>query len=122
MTKSLQLARPMMRRGARLDADQAGRQLLEEDEYVPALQLTTDDDAALRVDAMNLKDRLCDVETDDCDCLHNEFLRILVASSATDSEAPACPVGGAVHSIRSRRQERATRDACGNERKHAQIT
>ena len=55
----------MMRRGAGLDADKTGRQLLEEGEHVPTLQLAADDDNAMRVDAMNLKDRLCDVETDD---------------------------------------------------------
>jgi transposase len=32
---------------------------------------------------------------------HDKLLRILVASSATDSKALARPVGGAVHSIRS---------------------
>jgi hypothetical protein len=46
----------MMRRGACLDADQAGRQLLEEREHIPAPQLATDDNTAARVDAVNLKD------------------------------------------------------------------
>jgi hypothetical protein len=55
MSKSLQLARPMMRRGARLDADQARRQLLEERDHVPALKLAPDNDATERIDAMNLK-------------------------------------------------------------------
>ncbi len=102
MPESLQLARPMMRGGAGFDADQAGRQLLEERQHVPALQLSADYDAALRVDPVNLEDGLCDVEADCCDCQHNELLRILVASSATDSKALPRPVGGAVHSIRSR--------------------
>ncbi len=78
-----------------------GGSFLKNDENVSALQLAADDDATIRVDAMNLKDRLCDVETDRRDCLHDELLRILVASSATDSKALARPVGGAVHSIRS---------------------
>ena len=89
----------MMRSGACLDADQAGWQLLEECEHVPTLQLATDDDNAMRVDAMNLKDGFCDIEADRRDCHHDELLRILVASSATDSKALARPVGGAVHSI-----------------------
>jgi hypothetical protein len=57
---------------------------------------------AVRVDAMDLKYRLCDVEADRRDCQHDELLRIVVASSATDSKALARPMGGAVHSIRSR--------------------
>jgi hypothetical protein len=56
---------------------------------------------------MNLKNRLCDVEADRRDCQHDELLRILVASSATDSKALARPVGGAVHSITSGRRDRA---------------
>jgi hypothetical protein len=91
----------MMRHGARLDADQAGRQLLEERENVPTLQLATYDDTAKRVDAMNLKDRLRDIEANRRDCQHDELLRILVTSSATDSEALARPMGRAVHSIKS---------------------
>jgi len=35
-----------------------------EREHVPTLQLATNDDTAARVDAMNLKDRFCDVEAD----------------------------------------------------------
>lgn len=70
----------MMRHRAGLDAGQRGRQLLEEREHVPALQPSADGNAALRVDAMNLKDRLCDVEADCRDCQHDELLRILIAS------------------------------------------
>jgi hypothetical protein len=43
------LARPMMRGGACLDADQAVWQLLEERHHVPALKLAADDDATERV-------------------------------------------------------------------------
>ena len=64
-------------------------------------RLATDDDIAMPVDAMNLKDGFCDIEADRRDCRHDELLRILVASSATDSKALARPVGGAVHSITS---------------------
>src|ERR1700687_4607418 len=39
MTECLQLARPMMRRGASLDANQTWRQLLEESQHVAPLQL-----------------------------------------------------------------------------------
>ena len=46
MPERLELARPMMRRGAGLDADQAWRQLLEERQHVATLQLTADDHLA----------------------------------------------------------------------------
>ena len=101
MSESLQFARPVMRGGARLDTDEARRQLLEEREHITTLQLPTNDGTAPRVHAMNLKDRLCNVEADCRYCQHDEFLRIVVASSATDSKALARPVGGAVHSIKS---------------------
>ncbi len=70
VAERLQFARPMMRRGAGFNTDQARRQLLEEGQYVAALELTTEDDIALRIDAVNLKNRLRDVETDCRDRLH----------------------------------------------------
>ena len=45
----------MMRRGAGFNANQARGQLLEECQHVAPLELTTEDDIALRIDAMNLK-------------------------------------------------------------------
>jgi len=54
--------------------------------------MVTDGGTALRVDAMDLKDRLCDVETDRRDCLHDKLLRIAVTSSATDPKALARPI------------------------------
>src|SRR5262245_60142890 len=59
-----------MRRGTGFDANQARRQLLEEDQHVPALQLTAQGDIALRINAVNLKHGLRDIETDCRDCLH----------------------------------------------------
>jgi hypothetical protein len=53
----------MMRRGAGFNSNQARGQLLEERQNVATLELTTEDDIALRIDAMNLKNRLRDVET-----------------------------------------------------------
>src|SRR6185437_14485828 len=67
MTERLEFARPMMRRSTGLDANQAWRQLLEERQDVAALQLTADEHLAFCVDAVHLKDRLCDIETDGCD-------------------------------------------------------
>ena len=56
VAERLEFARPMMRRGAGFDADQARWQLLEECQYIASLQLTTDDYIAIRIDAVNLKD------------------------------------------------------------------
>src|ERR1700720_530597 len=46
VAKCLQLARPMMRRGASLDTDQAWWKLLEERQDVAPLQLTADEHLA----------------------------------------------------------------------------
>jgi hypothetical protein len=45
----------MMRRGASFDADRERRQLLEECQHVPLLELTTYDNIPLRIDAVDLK-------------------------------------------------------------------
>src|SRR4029077_18610477 len=51
----LEFARPMMRRCAGLNADEAWRQLLEECQDITSLQLAPDDHLAYRVDAVDLK-------------------------------------------------------------------
>src|SRR6266536_4446764 len=66
----------MMRRCAGLDADKARRQLLEEGNDVTALQLAPADHIAFGVNAMDLKNRLCDVEINRRDSLHGPVLRI----------------------------------------------
>src|SRR5271168_2410502 len=71
VAERLEFARPMMRRRAGFDADQARRQLLEEGQYIATLELTTQDDIALRIDAVNLKYRLRDVETHRRNRLHD---------------------------------------------------
>jgi hypothetical protein len=63
MTKCLQLARPMVRRGASFDADQALRQLLEKQNDIATLQLAADDYLAGSINSVNLEDRLRNVET-----------------------------------------------------------
>src|SRR5271167_4363392 len=80
----------MMRRSAGFDTNQARRQLLEECQHVAALQLPADDHPAFRVDAVNLKHRFGDVETDCPDCLHSWLLRIVGASTAPKSMALTC--------------------------------
>src|SRR5262245_20083907 len=82
----------MVRRGASLDADQTSRQLLEERQDVAPLQLTADDNLVVRVDAVGLKNRLRDVETDCRNLLHDWLLRIVGALTAPTSVALACRV------------------------------
>src|SRR6516162_6334352 len=60
----------MMRRGAGLDPDQARRHLPKERHNIPALQLPPDNDLASRIDAMDLKDRFRNIETDRRDRFH----------------------------------------------------
>ena len=90
VAERLQLTRPMMRRSASLDADKARWQLLEEWQNLAALQLSANNNIALRVHPMNLEDRLGDIETDRCDRLHAWLLRIVVTSTATTSLALTC--------------------------------
>src|SRR5262252_10719770 len=90
----------MMRRSAGFHADEARRQLLKEWQNLPALELTANDYITCRVNCVDLKNRLSDIETNCRDRLHVWLLRIVGASTAPTSMAlPAG--GGAVHSIKS---------------------
>jgi hypothetical protein len=66
----------MMRRGAGLDADQAWRQLLEECQHIATLDLTADDHLARGINAVNLKHRLSNIETDCRNRLHAWLLQL----------------------------------------------
>src|SRR6266699_1613548 len=79
-----------MRRCAGFNTDQARRQLLEKRQDVASLQLTADDHIAFRVDAVDLKNRLRDIETDCRDRLHDWLLRLVGALTAPISMAPSC--------------------------------
>jgi hypothetical protein len=70
MAKCLELARPIVRRGTSLDANQARWQLLKERQDMATLELAADDNLAGTINAMHLKDRLGDIETDCRDRLH----------------------------------------------------
>jgi hypothetical protein len=74
MAKCLQFARSMVRRCARLNADQTRRQLLEERQDRAALQLAADNHLTSGINSVNLEDRLGDVETDCRDRLHGSLL------------------------------------------------
>src|SRR5215469_14483714 len=77
----------MMRRSAGFHADEAGRQLLKEWQNVPALELTANDYITCRVNSVDLKNRLSDIETDCRNRLHVWLLRIVGASTAPTSMA-----------------------------------
>src|ERR1700687_1299951 len=55
-----------------------------------ALQLAADDHDACHIDAMDLKNRLSNVETDRRNLLHSAILRIVVTTAATASMALTC--------------------------------
>jgi hypothetical protein len=92
MAKYLKLACPMVRRGASLNANQAGRQLPEKWQYLPTLQLSPDYHPTVGFNAVNLKDRLRNVETDCSDRLHIELLRIVGASTSSHFHGTHVPV------------------------------
>src|SRR5258706_1552729 len=70
MAECLKFARPIVGRGASLDADQAWWQLLKERQDGATLQLAADDHLASRINSVNLQNRLGEVETDGLDRLH----------------------------------------------------
>jgi hypothetical protein len=74
MAECLKFARPIVRRGASLYANQAWWQLLEERQDVATLQLAADDYLASGINSVDLEDRLGDVEPDCRDCLHGALL------------------------------------------------
>src|SRR5262245_51023458 len=80
----------MMRRSAGFHADEARRQLLKEWQNVPALELTANDYITCRVNSVDLKNRLSDIETNCRDRLHVWLLRIVGASTAPTSMALPC--------------------------------
>src|SRR5262249_36387908 len=82
MPKRLQFARPMMRCRAGLHTNEARRHFLEERQDVATLQLTAEDHLAIGVNAVHLKTRLGDVETDCLNCLHVWLLSIVGALTA----------------------------------------
>src|SRR5918994_4926402 len=90
VSERLELARPMMRGGTGLNTNEARRQLLKECQDVAALQLPADNNVASCINAVNLKTRLGDVETDCRNRLHVWLLRIVGALTATTSMALMC--------------------------------
>ena len=57
-----QLTRPVVGRGARFHTDEAGRQLLEQLQQLPPRKPAPQHRLALRVDTVNLENRLCQIQ------------------------------------------------------------
>src|SRR5512143_1593800 len=74
MPERLQLPRPMMRCRAGLHTDKARWHLLKERQHIAPLQLAANDHMAISINAMHLKNRLRDIQTDCLDCLHDWLL------------------------------------------------
>src|SRR5437660_10049275 len=82
----------MMRRSAGFDADEARRQPLKEWQNVPALELTANDYITCRVNSVDLKNRLGDIETNCRDRLHVWLLRIVGGLNSTHIHGTSVPV------------------------------
>src|SRR5262249_22973217 len=82
----------MMRRSAGFHADEARRQLLKEWQNVPALEPTANDYITCRVNCVDLKNRLSDIETNCRDRLHVWLLRIVGALNSTHIHGTSVPV------------------------------
>ena len=74
MTKLRQFTRPIVGGGARLHADKARRQRLEELQHLAAPELLPNDDLLSYVDSVNLKHVLGDIKTDRGDLHVNRSL------------------------------------------------
>jgi hypothetical protein len=72
---------------------------LEERQHVATLQLTAEHHITIRVDAMNLKNRLRDIETDSRNRLHDLAPPNHGCPHSTHHSWHSCAGGGAVHSI-----------------------
>ena len=70
MSNRLKLARPVMRRCASFDANEARWELRKKRQDVPTLHLTADDHLPSRINSMHLENRLRDVKTNRCNRLH----------------------------------------------------
>jgi hypothetical protein len=74
MAKLHQLPRPMVRRGARFHPDQTRWLFLEEGKHPASPQLATENHAALRVNAMDLKNVLRKIDTYRDSFIHGRLL------------------------------------------------
>jgi hypothetical protein len=86
VTQCHQLARPMMRRGASLHANQTRRQRGEEGEHLPATELPANYDSAISAHAVNLKYILRQIEPDDRNPFHDPLLDVTSLVTTTSAK------------------------------------
>jgi hypothetical protein len=82
----------MMRGSTGFDAYEARRQILEEWHNVAALELAANDYMTCRVNSVDLKNRLCNIETNCRDRLHVWLLRIRGGLNSTHINGTSAPV------------------------------
>ena len=59
---------------AGLNTDEVGLKLMKESKYMASLQLPTQYQLPIGINAMSLKNRFCNIETDCCDRSHDWLL------------------------------------------------
>jgi hypothetical protein len=96
MAKGCQLTRPEMGGGARLHANQAGRQAAEEADELTSAELTADQNLSIPVNTVDLEHMLCEIETNSRDMHRSGSLS---GAEAITLSHRALPGAGAVHSI-----------------------
>jgi hypothetical protein len=96
MAKRRQLPRPEVGGGARLHANQAGRQSAEEADELASAELPADQNLSVLIDAMNLEHMLGEIETY-CRDMHRSGS--LSGAEAITLSHRALPGAGAVHLI-----------------------
>ena len=100
MTERDQFASPVMRARARLHSDEAGRQLFEESQKALPPNAPPQNGVPAGVDAVDLKDRLGEIETNGCN-RHDLLPQLDVTTSPiSDDDAEA------VHAIKWQTQSR----------------
>jgi hypothetical protein len=102
VAERLKFTRPMIRRRAGLDDNEARRQPLKERQHISALQVTTKCHLTIRVNAMNLKDRFRDIKTDSRNRLHDLAPPNHPVRNSTPHRWHSRAGGEAVHSIKTR--------------------
>ncbi len=98
MTERRDLARPVVRRGARRHADQARREGLEKLQHLGAMQLLSGGDLASSIDAVDLEHGLGEINTDR-GSLHGGRLLLSGLFQQRPPYGASTPETGAVHPI-----------------------
>src|SRR5262249_16740913 len=82
----------MMRCRAGLHTDKARRHLRKESQHIAPFQFAANDHLAISINAMHLKNRLRNIETDCLNCLHDWLLSIVGGLNSTHFHGTHVPV------------------------------